>query len=197
MRRRYHVRRPRRVTTYRGVSRRNRHLPRPSATAGRPGSRRGVVDEADKATDTHEACRNPDRRVERVRLTAPSPGQRPAHTSGPAAGAGATGAHLRPAAAAEVAAGHLHHIGQAPVRPARTSDLPQASVRPARTCDPPQASGFAAKSMSAVLTMPAVRPGALWYCQYMLVWAMTLSGVGAPYAERSSVVWASLTSVAS
>src|SRR5580704_1108547 len=62
---------------------------------------------------------------------------------------------------------------------------------------PPQAPEFAAKSTSAVLTVPAVRPGALWYCQYRFVWAMTLSGGGAPYGERSSVVWASATRVAS
>jgi hypothetical protein len=62
-----------------------------------------------------------------------------------------------------------------------------------------QAAGLArsVKSMSAVVTTPAVRPGAWWYFQYRLVWAITWSGGGAPYAERSSVVWASPTSIAS
>jgi hypothetical protein len=62
-----------------------------------------------------------------------------------------------------------------------------------------QAAGLvrSVKSMSAVVTTPAVRPGAWWYFQYRLVWAITLSGGGAPYAERSSVVWASPTSIAS
>ena len=54
-----------------------------------------------------------------------------------------------------------------------------------------------AKSTSAALTVPAVRPGALWYCQYRLVWATTSSGGGAPHSVRSSVVWASATSVTS
>jgi hypothetical protein len=53
------------------------------------------------------------------------------------------------------------------------------------------------KSTSAVVTVPAMRPGTLWLPQYRLVWAITRSGVGAPYSLRSSVVWASLTSVAS
>ena len=61
----------------------------------------------------------------------------------------------------------------------------------------PQARDFTAKSASAVLTVPAVRPGARWNCQYRFVWAMTLSGGGAPYGVRSSVVCASLTSVVS
>src|SRR5215208_5541865 len=60
-----------------------------------------------------------------------------------------------------------------------------------------QAREFAPKSTSPVFTVPAVRPGAVWYFQYRFVWAMTLSGGGAPNAERSSVVWASPTSVAS
>ena len=37
-----------------------------------------------------------------------------------------------------------------------------------------------AKLTSAVSTVPALRPGALWYCQYRLVCAMTASGGGAP-----------------
>jgi thioredoxin reductase (NADPH) len=59
------------------------------------------------------------------------------------------------------------------------------------------ARSFSEKSTSAVLTVPAVRPGAVWYFQYRLVWAITLSGGGAPNCEKSSVVWASPTSVAS
>jgi len=75
---------------------------------------------------------------------------------------------------------------------------PRGAGRPARAMRvSPQAPEFAAKSTSAVLTVPAVRPGALWFCQYRLVWAMTLSGGGAPNEDRSSVVWASPTSVAS
>ena len=52
-------------------------------------------------------------------------------------------------------------------------------------------------AIQAVVALSAVRPGASWYCQYRLVWAMTRSGVGAPYGERSSVVCASETRVAS
>src|SRR5262245_31479706 len=53
------------------------------------------------------------------------------------------------------------------------------------------------KSTSLVSTVPAVRPGAVWYFQYRLVCAMTRSGGGAPHSVWSSVVWASLTRVAS
>ena len=53
------------------------------------------------------------------------------------------------------------------------------------------------KSTSAVLAVPAVRPGAVSSAQYIFVCAITWSGGGAPQAVRSSVVWASLTSVAS
>jgi hypothetical protein len=60
-----------------------------------------------------------------------------------------------------------------------------------------QARDFTAKSTSAVLTVPAVRPGARWNCQYRFVWSMTLPGGGAPNGVRSSVVCASSTSVAS
>jgi hypothetical protein len=49
----------------------------------------------------------------------------------------------------------------------------------------------------AVSTVPPVRPGALCQSQYRLVCAITLSGAGAPYSVRSSVVCASPTSVAS
>src|SRR5205823_12863246 len=52
-------------------------------------------------------------------------------------------------------------------------------------------------STSLVSTVPAVRPGAVWYLQYRFVWAMTWSGGGAPHGVWSSVVCASLTSVAS
>ncbi|MCU1634433.1 MAG: hypothetical protein JWM61_3085, partial [Micrococcaceae bacterium] len=38
------------------------------------------------------------------------------------------------------------------------------------------------KVTSVVAQTAAVRPGADWYCQYMLVCPMTLSGVGAPHA---------------
>lgn len=47
---------------------------------------------------------------------------------------------------------------------------------------------FAAKSTSAVLTVPAVRPGAVWCFQYRFVWAMTLSGVGAPWSVTSKAI---------
>ncbi len=57
--------------------------------------------------------------------------------------------------------------------------------------------GVPPKSTSLVSTVPAVRPGAVWYFQYRLVCAMTWSGGGAPHADWSSVVCASLTSVAS
>src|SRR3954452_21695922 len=57
--------------------------------------------------------------------------------------------------------------------------------------------GQPAKSTSAVVTVPAVRPGARWYCQYRFVCAITCAGAGAPYSERSSVVCASATRVAS
>ncbi len=66
-----------------------------------------------------------------------------------------------------------------------------------RLTQPPRRSWLAAKSTSAVLTVPPRRPGAVWYFQYRFVWAMTLSGVGAPHADWSSVVCASPTSVAS
>src|SRR6202022_4221651 len=49
------------------------------------------------------------------------------------------------------------------------------------------------KSTALVSTVPAVRPGAVWYFQYRFVCAMTCSGGGAPQAAWSSVVWASLT----
>src|SRR5205807_10008088 len=55
----------------------------------------------------------------------------------------------------------------------------------------------APKSTSLVSTVPAVRPGAVWYFQYRFVCAMTWDGGGAPHAVWSSVVWASLTRVAS
>src|SRR3989440_12151339 len=54
-----------------------------------------------------------------------------------------------------------------------------------------------AKSTSFVATAPASRPGAAWLPQYRFVCVMTLSGGGAPHAVWSSVVWASLTRVAS
>ena len=38
------------------------------------------------------------------------------------------------------------------------------------------------KSTSLVSTVPAVRPGAVWYLQYRFVCAMTWSGGGAPHA---------------
>lgn len=38
------------------------------------------------------------------------------------------------------------------------------------------------QSTSLVVTVPAVRPGALWYVQYRFVCAMTLSGGGAPHS---------------
>ena len=53
------------------------------------------------------------------------------------------------------------------------------------------------KSTSLVSTVPALRPGAVSYFQYRFVCAMTWSGGGAPHAVWSSVVWASLTRVAS
>ena len=53
------------------------------------------------------------------------------------------------------------------------------------------------KSTSFVSTVPAVRPGAVWLFQYRFVCAITCSGGGAPHSVRSSVVCASLTSVAS
>ena len=53
------------------------------------------------------------------------------------------------------------------------------------------------KSTSLVSTVPAVRPGAVWDVQYRFVCAMTCSGGGAPHGVWSSVVWASLTRVAS
>ena len=53
------------------------------------------------------------------------------------------------------------------------------------------------KLTSAVSTVPAVRPGAVWPLQYMFVCEITCSGGGAPHACRSSVVCASDTSVAS
>lgn len=55
----------------------------------------------------------------------------------------------------------------------------------------------AVKATSFASTVPAVRPGAFWSLQYMLVCAITWSGGGAPHSVRSSVVCASLTSVAS
>jgi beta-lactamase class A len=56
-----------------------------------------------------------------------------------------------------------------------------------------QAGAFTPKSTSPVCTVPAVRPGAVWYFQYRFVCAMTWTGGGAPYADRSSVVCASAT----
>jgi hypothetical protein len=53
------------------------------------------------------------------------------------------------------------------------------------------------KSTSSVFTVPAVRPGTRWLPQYRFVKVMTWSGGGAPHSVRSSVVWASLTRVAS
>ena len=58
-------------------------------------------------------------------------------------------------------------------------------------------SSAGSKLTSAVSTTPAVRPGADCHDQYRLVWEITLSGVGAPHSERSSVVWASPTRIAS
>lgn len=55
----------------------------------------------------------------------------------------------------------------------------------------------ARKSTALVSTVPAVRPGASWYCQKRFVNVMTWSGGGAPHCVESSVVWASLTSVTS
>src|SRR5262249_5891436 len=57
--------------------------------------------------------------------------------------------------------------------------------------------GVPAKSTSFASTVPAVRPGAVWYFQYRFVCAMTWSAGGAPHVVWSSVVWASLTSVVS
>src|SRR5258708_29734490 len=48
-----------------------------------------------------------------------------------------------------------------------------------------------------VATVAAVRPGGVWEVQYRFVCAITASGGGAPHAVWSSVVWASLTRVAS
>ncbi len=44
----------------------------------------------------------------------------------------------------------------------------------------PQTGAFTPKSTSAVSTVPAVRPGAVWYFQYRFVCAMTCPGGGAP-----------------
>ena len=55
------------------------------------------------------------------------------------------------------------------------------------------ASPSSPKLTSAVSRVPARRPGALWFFQYMLVCAITLSGGGAPHSVRSSVVCASPT----
>jgi len=41
----------------------------------------------------------------------------------------------------------------------------------------------APKSTSLVATVPAVRPGAVWWVQYRFVWAMTCSGGGAPHSD--------------
>jgi hypothetical protein len=53
------------------------------------------------------------------------------------------------------------------------------------------------KSTSFVSTVPAVRPGAVWCFQYRFVCAITWPGDGGPHSVWSSVVWASLTKVAS
>ena len=58
-------------------------------------------------------------------------------------------------------------------------------------------SSAGSKLTAAVSTTPAVRPGADCHDQYRLVCEITLSGVGAPHSERSSVVWASPTRTAS
>jgi|1186.fasta_scaffold719612_2 hypothetical protein len=76
------------------------------------------------------------------------------------------------------------------------------SDRQAPSRSPPRPRGAATrghppKSTSFVSTVPAVRRGAWWLLQYRFVCAMTASGGGAPQGVRSSVVCASLTSVAS
>ena len=64
--------------------------------------------------------------------------------------------------------------------------LPRTALRRSRRNRHPRSSPFRPSG-----------PGAVWYVQYRLVCAMTLSGGGAPHSDWSSVVCASLTSVAS
>ena len=83
---------------------------------------------------------------------------------------------------------------------ARSWTADRRSAPPRR---PPAAPGqgaqpaVAPRSTASVGTAAPRRPGAASYCQYRFVWAMIASGAGAPQAVWSSVVWASLTSVAS
>jgi beta-lactamase class A len=84
---------------------------------------------------------------------------------------------------------------QGPIRPAPGGPPPAAD--PSTPSATAQAGAVTSNSTSAVCTVPAVRPGAVWNCQYRFVCAMTAPGSGAPYAVRSSVVCASDTSVAS
>ena len=63
--------------------------------------------------------------------------------------------------------------------------------------EPGQSGVSPPRSTSLVSTVPAVRPGAVVSFQYRFVCAITWSGGGAPHADWSSVVWASLTRIAS
>lgn len=67
---------------------------------------------------------------------------------------------------------HQHRCPRAAPTPARPLEPPPA--------DPDQAGAFTPNSTSAVCVVPVVRPGAVWYCQYMFVWAITSPGDGAP-----------------
>jgi hypothetical protein len=80
-------------------------------------------------------------------------------------------------------------------QPALTGPTP-ATVDPDEQAGARRQAG-APNSTESVSTVPPCRPGAVWYFQYRFVWAMTLSGGGEPHSVWSSVVWASLTNVAS
>lgn len=82
----------------------------------------------------------------------------------------------------------------------RERDLEMRSEPGACAARAVPASGIAHRSSnrtSAVLVTLAVRPGAVCQVQYIFVCAITLSGGGIPYPDRSSVVCASFTSTVS